>query len=129
MAMAESKVGKIITALGELEDDLDSLNSTVADMKRQMSIRVQNETDALYQKAREIATAEAEEIISAAREKATAEASRISDEASSKLEKIRADIDAGFDEAVGIVVSTIMTPEGRTRKPAKRSRKAKTASA
>lgn len=129
MAMAESKVGKIIAALGELEDDLDSLNSTVADMKRQMSIRVQNETDALYEKAREIATAEAEEIISAAREKATAEASRISDDASSKLEKIRADIDAGFDEAVGIVVSTIMTPEGRTRKPAKRSRKAKTARA
>ena len=114
MAIAESKVGKIIAALGELEDDLDSLNSTVADMKRQMSIRVQNETDALYEKAREIATAEA---------------SRISDDASSKLEKIRADIDAGFDEAVGIVVSAIMTPEGQTRKPAKRSRKAKTAKA
>ena len=129
MAMAESKVGKIVAALGQLEDDLDSLNSTVADMKRQMSIRVQKETDVLYEKTRGMATAEAEGIISAAREKATAEASRISDDAASKLEKIRADIDAGFDEAVGIVVSAIMTPEGRTPKPAKRSRKAKPAKA
>ena len=33
-SMAESKVTGIIQSLSGLEDDLDSLNSTVADMKK-----------------------------------------------------------------------------------------------
>lgn len=110
MAMAESKVGGIIAALSSLEDDIDALNSTLADMKRQMSIRVQKETDMLYEKTRKMATAEAEGIIGETRAKADAEAARISEEAAAKLEKIRADIDAGFEEAVETVVSTIMKP-------------------
>lgn len=111
MAMAESRVGGIIAALSSLEDDIDTLNTTLADMKRQMSIRVQKETDKLYEKTREMATAEAEGIIGDARAKADAEAARISEEAAAKLEKIRADIDAGFEEAIKTVVSTIMRPQ------------------
>ncbi len=111
MAVAESKVGGIIAALSGLEDNIDTLNASLADMKRQMSILAQKETDRLYERTREMATAEAEGIIADARAKAEAEAARISEEAAAKLEKIRADIDAGFEDAVETVVSTIMKPQ------------------
>lgn len=110
MAVAESKVADIIKALGGLEDDLDSLDSKVADMKRQLAVRAQKEADALYESVREKASAEAEGIIGEAREKASAEAAKISKEADSRLEEIRASIDAGFDDAVSVVVSTVMKP-------------------
>ena len=110
MAVAESKVADIIKALGSLEDDLDSLDSKVADMKRQLAVRAQKETDALYENVREKASAEAEGIIGEARDKANAEAARISKDADSRLEEIRTGIDAGFEDAVSVVVSTVMKP-------------------
>ena len=110
MAVAESKVADIVKALGSLEDDLDSLDSKVADMKRQLAVRAQKETDALYENVREKASAEAEGIIGEARDKANAEAARISKDADSRLEEIRTGIDAGFEDAVSVVVSTVMKP-------------------
>lgn len=110
MAVAESKVGGIISALNGLEDDLDSLNSTVSDMKRQMAISAQKELDALREKVLEKATAQAEGIIGHAKEKATAQAQQIAQEAEANLEKVRADIEAGFEDAVKVVVSTVMEP-------------------
>ena len=110
MAVAESKVAGIIKALGALEDDLDSLDSKVAEMKRQLNVKAQKETDSLYEKTRQMANAEAEAIISEARKKADSEAARISQEADSRLKEIRAGIDAGFEDAVEVVVSTVMKP-------------------
>ena len=110
MAVAESKVASIIKALGGLEDNLDSLDSKVAEMKRQLAVKTQKETDALYEKTRQMASAEAEVIISEARQKADAEAARISQEADSRLKDIQTGIDAGFEDAVGVVVSTVMEP-------------------
>ena len=59
-SMAESKVTGIIQSLNGLEDDLDSLNSKVADMKKQLSLKAQSEIDTLLEKTREMATKEAE---------------------------------------------------------------------
>lgn len=100
----------MIKALGGLEDDLDDLDTKVADMKRQMLVKTQKEIDALYGKVREAANAEAEATIAKAREEADAEAARISKEADSRLEDVRAGIDAGHDDAVGIVVDTVTKP-------------------
>ena len=106
--MAESKVTGIIQSLSGLEDDLDSLNSTVADMKKQLSVKTQNEIDKLLEKIREMATKEAEIIINASKDKANAESTRIVQEGETKLAEIQSSIEANFDEAVKHVVSTVL---------------------
>lgn len=110
MTVAESKVSGIVKALGGLEDNLDSLDSTVADMKHQLTLKAQKEVAIMYEKVREMANQEAEDLVRQAKEKADVEAARISKEADSQLEQIRANIDSGFEDAVGVVVDTIMKP-------------------
>jgi V/A-type H+-transporting ATPase subunit G/H len=106
--MAESKVTGIIKSLNILEDDLDSLNSKVGDMKKQLFVKAQSEIDNLLEKTREMATKEAEIIINASKEKATAESVKISQAGDTKLSEIQSNIDANFDEAVKHVVTTIL---------------------
>ncbi len=106
--MAESKVSGIIKSLNALEDDLDSLNSKVADMKKQLSVKAQTEIDVLLEKTREMATKEAEVIINASKEKATAESAKITQEGETKLSELQSNIDSSFDEAVKHVVSTVL---------------------
>jgi len=106
--LAESKVTGIIKSLSGLEDDLDSLNGKVADMKKQLNVKALGEIDALLEKTREMATKEAEVIINASKEKATAESAKITQEGETKLSEIQSNIDANFDEAVKHVVSTVL---------------------
>ena len=106
--MAESKVTGIIKSLNALEDDLDSLNSKVADMKKQLSVKAQTEIDVLLEKTKEMATKEAEVIINASKEKATAESAKITQEGEAKLSELQSNVDASFDEAVKHVVSTVL---------------------
>ncbi len=107
-SMTESKVTGIIQSLSGLENDLDSLNNKVTEMKKQLSIKAQAEIDKLLEKTKEIATKEAEVIISASKEKATAESAKIGQEAEAKLSEITSKIDSNFDEAVRHVVSTVL---------------------
>ena len=107
-SMAESRVTGIIQSLNGLEDDLDSLNSKVADMKKQLSLKAQTEIDTLLEKTREMATNEAEIIINASKEKANSESSRIAQEGEAKLTELNSKIDSSFDEAVKHVVSTVL---------------------
>ena len=107
-SMAESKVTGIIQSLSGLEDDLDSLNSKVGDMKKQLSLKAQTEIDNLLEKTREMATQEAETIINASKEKANTESAKIAQDGEAKLSEINSKIDAGFDEAVRQVVSTVL---------------------
>ena len=107
-SMAESKVTGIIQSLSGLEDDLDSLNSKVAEMKKQLSVKAQAEIDKLLEKTREMATKEAEVIINASKEKANAESAKIVQEGETKLSEITSRIDTNFDEAVRHVVSTVL---------------------
>ena len=107
-SMAESKVTGIIQSLSGLEDDLDSLNSKVADMKKQLNLKAQTEIDALLEKTREMANKEAESIIIVSKEKAHKESTRISQENKAKLEELQAKIDSNFDQAVKHVVSTVL---------------------
>ena len=107
-SMAESKVTEIIQSLNLLEDDLDSLNSKVADMKKQLSVRAQNEIDKLIEKIREMATKEAEIIINTSKDRANAESAKITQEGEAKLSEIQSNIGANFDEAVKHVVSTVL---------------------
>ena len=106
--MGESKVTEIIKSLNTLEDDLDSLNVKVGDMKKQLSLKTQSSIDSLLEKTREMATKEAELMINASKEKATSESAKIAQEGEAKLTEIQSKIDANFDEAVKTVVSTVL---------------------
>ncbi len=107
-SMAESKVTGIVKSLNVLEDDLDSLNSKVGDMKKQLFVKAQTEIDNLLEKTREMATEEAEVIINTSKEKATAESVKIAQQGEVKLSEIQSSIDANFDEAVKHMVSTVL---------------------
>ncbi len=107
-SMAESKVTGIIQSLNGLEDNLDSLNSKVAEMKKQLSVKAQAEIDKLVEKTREMATKEAEVIINASKEKANVESTKIAQEGETKLSEITSRMDTNFDEAVRHVVSTVL---------------------
>ncbi len=107
-SMAESKVTGIIQSLNVLESDLDSLNDKVSDMKKQLAVKAQSKVDALLEKTREMATKEAEILITASKEKATAESAKIAQEGETKLSEIQSNIDANFDEAIKHVVSTVL---------------------
>ena len=106
--IAESKVTGIIKSLNALENVLDSLNSKVSDMKKQLAVKAQNEIDVLLEKTREMATKEAAVIINASKEKATTESSKITKEGEGKLSEIQSNIDTNFDKAVKHVVSTVL---------------------
>lgn len=108
--VADSKVSKIIKSLSELEDDLDSLNVKVADIKKGLNAQAQKEIETLREKVTQMAIKEAEAIITDARAKAESQAKKISADGAAKLEKTKSQIDAKFNEAVDSVVSTILKP-------------------
>jgi V/A-type H+/Na+-transporting ATPase subunit G/H len=107
-SIAESKVTGIIKSLNSLENDLDSLNNKSGDIKKQLAIRAITEIDSLLEKTREMATKEAEVIITASKDKATAESAKIVQDGEASLSEIQSKIDTNFDDAVKYVVSTIL---------------------
>ncbi len=108
MAVAESQVKGIISALKDLETSIDSLDATISEMKREMSSLVQKEIDRLYEETRAMATVEAEQIVEAAKKSADKKAAKITKDANASLEKLRQDIDSGFKDAVDVAVNAIM---------------------
>lgn len=103
-----SKVDVIVKALTELENDIDSLNSKVADMKKSLQTKTQKEIDKLMEQVREMATKEAESMINQTRQKAKTQAEQILKSGDEKAAKTKNQIDTKFDEAVDIVVSTVL---------------------
>ncbi|MFN3653950.1 MAG: hypothetical protein ACK4TO_01305 [Candidatus Nitrosotenuis sp.] len=109
-AVADSRVSKIIKSLAELENDLDSLNTKVADMKKALNSKAQKELDSLKEKVTQMAIKESEAVIAETRSKAEQQAKKIASDGAAKLDKLKATIDSKFDEAVDSVVSTILKP-------------------
>ncbi len=108
MSVAESRVAGIVKALSSLEDDLDSLNARISDVQKSINSKTQSELTALREKTREMATLEAESTINAAKSRAESEAAQIAQDGESRLVKTQSAIDTSFDEAVEIVVSTVL---------------------
>ena len=107
-SMQPSSVSNIMKALNELEEKIDSLNTKVADMKKNLNQKANSEIDHIMEKTREMATKEAETIINEAREKANSQSQSISQDAEGKLSELQSKIDASFDDAVKHVVSTVL---------------------
>jgi V/A-type H+-transporting ATPase subunit G/H len=108
--VADSKVSKIIKSLSDLENDIDSLNSKVGDMKKALNSKAVKEIDSLRDKVTQMAIKEAESMIAETKARAEQQAKKIASDGHAKLEKLKTTIDSKFDEAVDSVVSTILKP-------------------
>ena len=108
--VAESAVSKIIKSLSLLDDDLDSMSGKLGDMKKQIAAKTQGEIESLMGKTKEMATKEAEVIISESRERAVTESKKITDEGEARLAAIKSTVEKNFDDAVEDVVSMILRP-------------------
>ena len=107
-SMAESRVAGIVKTLSSLEDDMDSMNSRISEIQKSINSKTQAELASLMGKTQEIAAAEASSIIDTAKSKAKAEATKIAEAGQARLSETQSRIDASFDEAVDIVVSTVL---------------------
>ena len=92
----ETKVAGILGALSQLEQDLDSLESSVSDMKKSITTKTNSEIESVSIKVRQSASAKAEQIVAAAKAKAEQESDEISKNGQIKLEEIRARISDRF---------------------------------
>ncbi len=106
----ETKVAGILGALSQLEQDLDSLESSVSDMKKSITTKTNSEIESVSIKVRQSASAKAEQIVAAAKAKAEQESDEISKNGQIKLEEIRARIKSESASAVEYVVSTVLKP-------------------
>jgi len=106
--VAVSKVEGIIKTLSELEENIDSLNEKVADMKKKLHARVENEVENLREKVVEIATKEAESMISKTRDAANQDAKKILNDGEKSLAEIKTKINEKFDEAVEYTIASIL---------------------
>ena len=102
------KVDGIINSLSELESDIDSVNLSLADMKKSLNSIAQREIDSLLEQTRKMANTEAESIISNSKSKAESESQKITKNGESKIIEIQQNIDSNFDSAVDNAVSTIL---------------------
>jgi len=108
ITIAPAKVDTIIKALSGLESDIDSLNEKLGDMKKLLNQKTEKEIDKLKDQVTQMATKEAETFISEVREKAKSESQRIMTAGDLNLKDVQNKIDTKFNEAVDLVVSTVL---------------------
>ncbi len=102
------KVDGIINSLSELESEIDSVNLSLADMKKSLNSIAHKEIDSLLEQTRKMATSEAESMISESKSKAESESQKITQDGESKVAEIQQKIDSTFDSAglVKLMIST-----------------------
>ena len=102
------KIDGIIKSLSELESEIDSVNLSLADMKKVLNSTAQKEIDSLLEQTKKIANSEAESLISDSKSKAESESQKITKDGEAKVAEIQQKIDVNFDSAVDNTVSTIL---------------------
>jgi len=103
-----SSVEKIISALSDLEKDIDSLTNKVQDMKKRIMVNSDKEISQLREKVIEIAKTESEKIISAAKEEADEKSQKILEEGETNLSKLRENTKLTFEKSVQLVVDAVL---------------------
>jgi vacuolar-type H+-ATPase subunit H len=116
-----SSVEVIISALADLEKDIDNLNFRVDEMKKRIVIYSNEEVEKLKQQIIAIAKEEAKKIIDTAKTEAEGESSIILNEADRSLSDIKKNIDSSYGKAVDSIVTMVLganTSSTPTHKPA-----------
>ncbi len=102
-----SSVEQIIDALSALENDLDSLNLRVIEMKKRIIAYSTTEIEKQKERVIAIANEDAKKIIETARKEAENESSVIMAETEKSVAATKKNIDNSFSQAVDFVVKTI----------------------
>ena len=111
---SHSAVETIISALSELENDIDGMYGRVEEMKRRIIAHSDEEIEKLKQQIITFANQEAKQIVDTARAEAEAESEEIGEIGRANLANIRKNIKASFDATVNSIVQTVL---GNTTTP------------
>lgn len=104
-----SSVESIVSALSELESDIDSLSSKVDEMKKSLMVNSEQEISNIRERVIEIAKEEAGKIMNTSKEEAEKESAKILEEADQNLTKVRINIESSFNKCVEIVLKSVFT--------------------
>lgn len=106
---SHSAVENIVSALSELENDIDGMYGRVEEMKRQIIAHSDEEIEKLKQQIITLANEEAKQIVDSAKAEAEAESEEIAEIGRANLANIRKNIKTSFDAAVDSIVQAVLS--------------------
>jgi V/A-type H+/Na+-transporting ATPase subunit G/H len=105
---SHSAVETIVSALSELENDIDGMYGRVEEMKRRIITYSDEEIEKLKQQIITIANEEAKQIVDSTKAEAEAESEKIGEIGRANLASIRKNIKASFDATVDSIVQAVL---------------------
>jgi vacuolar-type H+-ATPase subunit H len=105
---SHSAVETIVSALSELENDIDGLYGRVEEMKKRIVAHSNEEIEKLKQQIINIASEEAKQVVDSAKTEAEAESENIGEVGRANLANIRKNIKASFDPTVDSIVQAVL---------------------
>jgi vacuolar-type H+-ATPase subunit H len=105
---SHSAVETIVSALSELENDIDKLYGRVEEMKKRIIAHSNEEVEKLKQQVITLANEEAKQIVDSAKAEAEAESENIGEVGRANLANIRKNIKASFDATVDNIVQAVL---------------------
>ncbi len=105
---SHSEVETIVSALSELENDIDRMYGRVEEMRRRIIARSDEEIENLKQRIITLANEEAKQIVDSTKAEAEAESEEIGEIGRANLANIRKNIKASFDATVDSIVQAVL---------------------
>jgi vacuolar-type H+-ATPase subunit H len=105
---SHSAVETIVSALSELENDIDGMYGRVEEMKRRIITHSDEEIEKLRQQIITLANEEAKQIVDITKAEAEAESEKIGEIGRANLANIRKNIKASFDTTVDNIVQAVL---------------------
>lgn len=123
VSATHSGVESIVSALGELEKEIDGMNARVDEMKKRLMAHSNEQVEKLKQQLISMANEEAKRIVDGARAEAEAESAQIMKEAEKNLANMKNNIDSSLGKAVESIVQTVLGVEQEPLKVKKTKKK------
>ena len=125
---SHSEVETIVSALSELENDIDRMYGRVEEMRRRIIARSDEEIENLKQRIITLANEEAKQIVDSTKAEAEAESEEIGEIGRADLANIRKNIKASFDATVDSIVQAVLGGDTTTTTMPVTTQKAETKS-
>jgi vacuolar-type H+-ATPase subunit H len=97
-----------ISALSEMEEEMDRIKERITEMKRELLSLAQKESERTKDEFTSQVTAWSEENLKAEREEIEKDAKKIIDKSEEEVKKLKIKMDKKFDQAVEIVTKAIL---------------------
>ena len=114
---SHSAVETIVSALSELENDIDGMYGRVEEMRRRIIAHSDEEIENLKQRIITLANEEAKQIVDSTKADAEAESEEIGEIGRANLANIRKNIKASFDATVDSIVQAVLGGDTTTTMP------------